>query len=217
MNSTLSKFFTISAILVIATSAFADLANVPLAWDPNPEQDIAGYKVHWGTASGVYTQFDDVLQITDVGPEPDNWSSVLLRRHGVRSGGFGERLLPGGVHSRVGAAHPDSDSNTHGDSHTQSDPHPDSNSNSDSHRDSNSNPHTHTHSHPHTNANSNPNRHSNANSNPDPHTDSNSDPHTDSNSDSHTDSDSDPNPDRNSDPHSNPTATPTPTPILRLR
>ncbi len=31
-----------------------------LAWDPNGEADLAGYKLHYGTASGSYTQVVDV-------------------------------------------------------------------------------------------------------------------------------------------------------------
>jgi len=38
--------------LLFCVSAYA--ADVPLVWDPNSETDLAGYKVYWGTASGVY-------------------------------------------------------------------------------------------------------------------------------------------------------------------
>ena len=38
--------------LFIATPAFA--AQIRLAWDPNTEPDLAGYRVYWGTASGSY-------------------------------------------------------------------------------------------------------------------------------------------------------------------
>lgn len=34
-------------------------ANVTLAWDPNTEPNVAGYKVRYGTASGVYNQVID--------------------------------------------------------------------------------------------------------------------------------------------------------------
>ena len=39
-------------LLFIATPAFA--AQIRLAWDPNTEPDLAGYRVYWGTASGSY-------------------------------------------------------------------------------------------------------------------------------------------------------------------
>ena len=35
-------------------------AQVTLAWNPNPEPDIAGYKIHYGTSSGSYTSHVDV-------------------------------------------------------------------------------------------------------------------------------------------------------------
>ena len=34
--------------------------NVTLAWDENPEQDIAGYILRWGFTSGEYTSSTDV-------------------------------------------------------------------------------------------------------------------------------------------------------------
>ena len=36
----------------------------PLAWDPNTESDLAGYRVHYGTASGSYTVHTDVHNVT---------------------------------------------------------------------------------------------------------------------------------------------------------
>lgn len=41
--------------------------SVTLAWDANPEPDIAGYKVYWGTTSGEYT---DTLEVPGADPEP---------------------------------------------------------------------------------------------------------------------------------------------------
>ena len=47
---------------VIASNALA--AQATLAWDPNTESDLAGYKVHYGTASGSYTAHTDVHNAT---------------------------------------------------------------------------------------------------------------------------------------------------------
>jgi hypothetical protein len=47
---------------VIASNALA--AQATLAWDPNTESDLAGYKVHYGTASGSYTVHTDVHNVT---------------------------------------------------------------------------------------------------------------------------------------------------------
>lgn len=44
-----------AAALCLAGNAFAAGTNsVSLAWDPNPEPDIAGYRLQYGTTSGVY-------------------------------------------------------------------------------------------------------------------------------------------------------------------
>ena len=65
MNSRLAKFVAVAAaIFSFATGASAETNSVSLSWDPNTEPDIAGYKVYWGTSSGVYNQFSDVSQTT---------------------------------------------------------------------------------------------------------------------------------------------------------
>ncbi len=46
----------------IATHALA--AQVTLAWDASPEPDLAGYKIHYGTASGSYSAHLDVRNVT---------------------------------------------------------------------------------------------------------------------------------------------------------
>ncbi len=38
--------------------------NVCLSWSPNTEADLAGYKIHWGLASGKYSQTQDVGNTT---------------------------------------------------------------------------------------------------------------------------------------------------------
>jgi hypothetical protein len=39
-------------------------ADVTLAWNPNAESDLGGYKIHYGTASGSYTVHVDVHNVT---------------------------------------------------------------------------------------------------------------------------------------------------------
>lgn len=51
-------FFLLAATLLAGGAAFA--AQVTLAWDENMEPDLAGYRVYYGTASGVYTEVVDV-------------------------------------------------------------------------------------------------------------------------------------------------------------
>lgn len=49
--------FCVSALLLSSTVQAADLS---LAWDANPEADIAGYKLHYGSQSGAYAAVIDV-------------------------------------------------------------------------------------------------------------------------------------------------------------
>ena len=70
-KSSCSRFFSplllslaafILTFLILTPSAFP--AQVTLAWDPNTEPDLAGYKLYYGTASGDYTQVIDVGNTT---------------------------------------------------------------------------------------------------------------------------------------------------------
>ena len=47
---------------VIASDAMA--AQATLAWDPNAESDLAGYRIHYGTASGSYSVHTGVQKVT---------------------------------------------------------------------------------------------------------------------------------------------------------
>jgi hypothetical protein len=58
-------FLLVWMLLQGASTGFA--ASVKLAWDPNPEPDVVGYRVYWGTEFGRYDQFTEfglVLQGT---------------------------------------------------------------------------------------------------------------------------------------------------------
>src|SRR5690348_5899543 len=52
------------ACVLIATAAAAEAAAVTLAWDPNAEPDIQGYRLSYGTASGHYTTSIDLGNTT---------------------------------------------------------------------------------------------------------------------------------------------------------
>ena len=60
-NSSTPRGFTrnllfFSALLcALLISVWARAAQVTLAWDANTESDLAGYRIHYGTASGSYT------------------------------------------------------------------------------------------------------------------------------------------------------------------
>jgi hypothetical protein len=51
--------------LRFATTPDVFAAEVTLAWDPNPEPSIQGYRVYYGKASGVYTGVFDAGNRTD--------------------------------------------------------------------------------------------------------------------------------------------------------
>ena len=56
-------FFSV-LLVALLISVWARAEQVTLAWDANTEPDLAGYKVHYGTASGSYTTSVDVHKVT---------------------------------------------------------------------------------------------------------------------------------------------------------
>jgi hypothetical protein len=65
-NSTSSLFIVLLVVLSFLSSVPAvQAAEVTLAWDPNPEPAVQGYRVYYGTASGVYTGVVDAGSRTD--------------------------------------------------------------------------------------------------------------------------------------------------------
>jgi len=56
----------LAGIIVLALALPANAATVDLAWDTNTETDLAGYKMHYGTAKGVYNVVVDVGNKTSV-------------------------------------------------------------------------------------------------------------------------------------------------------
>ena len=53
-----------TVFLVIACAGHAAAQSVTLAWDANPESDISGYQVEYGTVSGSPTTTVDVGNVT---------------------------------------------------------------------------------------------------------------------------------------------------------
>ena len=51
-------------LAVVLFPVWAWPADVRLAWEPNSEADLAGYKIHYGTGSGSYSAAVDVGQVT---------------------------------------------------------------------------------------------------------------------------------------------------------
>jgi endonuclease/exonuclease/phosphatase family metal-dependent hydrolase len=50
----------VACCVVLGIASRVDAATVTLAWDPNPETDIAGYVLYYGTQPGAYTTSVDV-------------------------------------------------------------------------------------------------------------------------------------------------------------
>jgi fibronectin type 3 domain-containing protein len=59
--------FTLGFILLFSTLLFSKVglaAHIRLAWDPNTESDLAGYRIYYGTGPGSYTGSVDVGNVT---------------------------------------------------------------------------------------------------------------------------------------------------------
>jgi hypothetical protein len=74
--------------------------DVTLAWDPNSEPDLAGYKLYIGTSSGNYTQTRNLgltnqYTISDlIGGPPYFFSLTAYNQIGFESGFSGEVSYP---------------------------------------------------------------------------------------------------------------------------
>lgn len=56
----MKKFLAIITVLNILAFGIGLADEVTVAWDPNTEADLAGYKIHIGTETGVYTEVRDM-------------------------------------------------------------------------------------------------------------------------------------------------------------
>jgi fibronectin type 3 domain-containing protein len=64
MKTGLRIVITISLLMSLIRPAQAATGSLLVSWDKNPETDIAGYKVYYGTASGSYGTPIDVKNVT---------------------------------------------------------------------------------------------------------------------------------------------------------
>ena len=55
---------SVACVRVDGIARRADAATLTLAWDPNPETNIAGYVADYGTQPGNYTTNVDVGKVT---------------------------------------------------------------------------------------------------------------------------------------------------------
>lgn len=56
--------FIIPFIIILISPQFLFSAQIKLAWDPNTEPDLAGYKIYWGKSSRSYENSIDVGNVT---------------------------------------------------------------------------------------------------------------------------------------------------------
>ncbi|HMC82164.1 MAG TPA: dockerin type I domain-containing protein [Candidatus Polarisedimenticolia bacterium] len=62
-SSRLLGLVALGLIIALALPGLALAGTVSLAWDPVSDPDVAGYRVYYGTTSGVYTQFLSVAKL----------------------------------------------------------------------------------------------------------------------------------------------------------
>src|SRR5580765_7312569 len=58
------SYLLLPLLFVLATASILHAATVTATWNQNPESDIAGYRLLYGTQSGVYTTTLDVGNVT---------------------------------------------------------------------------------------------------------------------------------------------------------
>jgi fibronectin type 3 domain-containing protein len=56
----LSLCFFVSILILFQLATLANSAQLTLAWDPNTEPDVAGYRVYYGLLSDQYSNSVDV-------------------------------------------------------------------------------------------------------------------------------------------------------------
>ena len=55
-----------SIVLILKLQSAPDAADVTLAWNAKQSTDIAGYRIYYGTCSGIYTSRVDAGKVTNL-------------------------------------------------------------------------------------------------------------------------------------------------------
>ena len=98
VTALITVLFACSPILPLAAGPADPPGGVTIAWDPNPEPDVIGYRVHYGDESGVYTEVIDVgpatqFEITGLIEDQSYFCSVTAyNSHGMDSD-YADELL----------------------------------------------------------------------------------------------------------------------------
>nr|NIO20976.1 hypothetical protein [Candidatus Aenigmarchaeota archaeon] len=75
------SILSVSLLLLVWFPLPLAASSLTAAWDPNPESDLAGYKVYYGTQSGDYDSVIDVgevIRYTITGLEPETLYYLAL-------------------------------------------------------------------------------------------------------------------------------------------
>ena len=82
-----------SIVLILKVQSGSDAADVTLAWNPNQSPDIAGYRIYYGTCSGIYTSRIDAgkvtnLKISDLNRDQTYYFAATTYDHNGRESSF---------------------------------------------------------------------------------------------------------------------------------
>ena len=66
-----------SIVLILRLQSGADAADVTLAWNAKQGPDIAGYRIYYGTCSGIYTSRIDAGKVTNLRIDAANSFSLV--------------------------------------------------------------------------------------------------------------------------------------------
>ncbi len=88
---------TLLASLVLFGTALAQDATVKVSWDANTENDLAGYKVHYGKASNSYSDAVDIgnavtVDITNLDRGATYYFAVTAYDHSGNESGFSNEV-----------------------------------------------------------------------------------------------------------------------------
>lgn len=85
--------YVIIWIGVLISAALGQPRSLTVAWSANAEEDLLGYRLHWGTSSRSYTEHMDIGQVTqfvlhDLDPERTYYIALTAVDHWGNESGY---------------------------------------------------------------------------------------------------------------------------------